>query len=189
MHLLALAETVFAKKLFQLVLALKLALIGDVYVTGGILGVAIFEGAKGINLKFVAQTMVSWAVTTIGMALLSAAVFAQAIYAPSKYMEYRHNRNLTMTYASLCSEYYSCGKDQYLKDCGFKDGDPKTYQAGKCTDCMASYQSKKCRSDQFLRGCGKLSSGSCTNCNTTKCQSGFVLDGCSALSAGKCVAK
>jgi len=158
-------------------------------ITGGILGVAAFEGAKGINIKFVAQTMASWVVTTVSMALLSAAIFSQAVYAPSRYMEYRHNKNLTLTYSSLCSEYYSCGKDQYLKDCGFKDGDAKTYRAGTCTDCAVAFESKKCAGYQYLKGCGKLSSGSCTNCTTTKCDSGFMLEGCSLLSAGKCVKK
>jgi hypothetical protein len=156
---------------------------------GGILGVAAFEGAKGINLKFVGKTMLSWAVTTIGMAIVSAAVFSQAIYAPSRYAEYRFNKNLTMTYESLCTEYYSCKKDQYLKDCGFKDGDPDTYRAGTCTNCIASFQSKKCANDQYLKGCGKLSSGSCTNCTTIKCDSGLRLEGCSGINAGKCVAK
>ncbi len=54
--------------------------------TGGILGVAIFEGAKGVNIKFVATTMASWVITTVGMAILSAAIFSQAVYAPSKYV-------------------------------------------------------------------------------------------------------
>ena len=150
---------------------------------------AIFEGAKGINIKFVAQTMGSWAVTTIGMAVLSAAVFSAGVYSPSRYIEYRYNKNLDMTYESLCSEYYNCKQGQYLKDCGFKDGDPNTYHSGTCTDCMASYKSKKCADYQYLQGCGRLSSGSCTNCTTTKCDSGFKLDGCKDLSAGKCIAK
>lgn len=52
-------------------------------ITGGIIGVALCEGRAGLNWRFFARTFASWVSTLVLVALITAAVFAQAIYAPS----------------------------------------------------------------------------------------------------------
>ncbi len=114
---------------------------------------------------------------------------SQAVYAPSRYESFRFNKNLTLAYTSLCLEYYACKEGQYLKDCGFVDGDPVKYREGICTDCMVSYISKKCNDEQYLSGCEDLSPGECTNCSTVHCDSGYQLVNCSNIMKGVCVLK
>ena len=52
-------------------------------ITGGIIGVALCEGRAGLNWRFFARTFASWVSTLVLVALVTAAVFAQALYAPS----------------------------------------------------------------------------------------------------------
>ena len=52
-------------------------------ITGGIIGVALCEGRGGLNWRFFARTFASWVSTLVLVALITAAIFAQAVYAPS----------------------------------------------------------------------------------------------------------
>jgi len=52
-------------------------------ITGGIIGVALCEGMAGLNWRFFARTFCSWVCTVIFVAVITAAFFAQAVYAPS----------------------------------------------------------------------------------------------------------
>ena len=53
-------------------------------ITGGILGVGLSEGLKGVNWKFFGQTVLSWVNTMFFIGLGVGAVFAQGIYAPHR---------------------------------------------------------------------------------------------------------
>jgi hypothetical protein len=152
---------------------------------GGILGIALFEGAKGINHKLLTQTVSSWIMTMVVMGLATALIFSQGVYAPNRFVELKFQKNMTMTYHSICNEYYNCGPNQYLKGCGILDGDERTYHMGKCADC-ATEAAAKCKIGEYLKGCGRLSSGKCTNCTTVKCESGQTLSDCGGASAGVC---
>lgn len=55
-------------------------------ITGGICGVALCEGAKGLNIKFFLQTFLSWVLTLVAVAAVTAFLFAQGAYAPSAQM-------------------------------------------------------------------------------------------------------
>lgn len=46
-------------------------------ITGGICGVALCEGFRGLNFKFFYQTFVSWVLTLVCVALVTAFLFAQ----------------------------------------------------------------------------------------------------------------
>ena len=54
-------------------------------IIGGIVGVALCEGraGKGLNFWFFAKQVASWAVSFVLVALCTAALFSQAVYAPS----------------------------------------------------------------------------------------------------------
>jgi len=53
-------------------------------ITGGILGVGLAEGIKGVNWRFFGQTVLSWVNTMFFIGIGVAAVFSQGIYAPHK---------------------------------------------------------------------------------------------------------
>jgi sodium-dependent phosphate transporter len=53
-------------------------------ITGGIIGVALCEGRNGLNWRFLMRTFGSWVCTIALVALVTAALFAQAVFAPSK---------------------------------------------------------------------------------------------------------
>jgi hypothetical protein len=55
-------------------------------ITGGIIGIALCEGKKGLNIKFLLQTFSSWIWTMIFVAMLTGFFFAQGAYAPSAQM-------------------------------------------------------------------------------------------------------
>lgn len=52
-------------------------------ITGAILGVGLVDGTSHINWKLVMKTFTAWIVTLIATGVLSAAIFAQGVYAPS----------------------------------------------------------------------------------------------------------
>lgn len=53
-------------------------------ITGGIIGVGLTEGIlKGVNWQFFAKQFASWVSTLFVAGLLTAAIFAQGVYAPS----------------------------------------------------------------------------------------------------------
>ena len=55
-------------------------------VTGGIIGIALCEGRKGLNIKFLLQTFTAWIWTIILVAMITAFFFSQGAYAPSAQM-------------------------------------------------------------------------------------------------------
>jgi phosphate/sulfate permease len=55
-------------------------------ITGGIIGIALCEGKKGLNVKFLLQTFASWIWTVVFVALITGFFFAQGAYAPSAQM-------------------------------------------------------------------------------------------------------
>jgi sodium-dependent phosphate transporter len=55
-------------------------------ITGGIIGIALCEGKKGLNVKFLMQTFMSWIWTVVFVAMLTGFFFAQGAYAPSAQM-------------------------------------------------------------------------------------------------------
>eukprot|EP00953_Heterococcus_sp_UTEX-ZZ885_P021129 11798-Heterococcus_DN1.PRE.1 len=52
-------------------------------VTGGILGVGLLEGTKGVNWMYFLKQMGAWAGTLVVVGCASALLFANAIYTPS----------------------------------------------------------------------------------------------------------
>jgi hypothetical protein len=150
-------------------------------VTGGILGIALFEGAKGINFKLVGQTAMSWVFTLFIMGLGTALIFSQGVYTPNRFQTIGWSDKFR-SFQSLCNEHNYCAAGQYLKGCELAvnaaTGRPE-YKQGACTNC--SSVAATCRPWQYLLGCAKLSSGKCTNCtasDTPKCPSGHYLTGC-----------
>jgi phosphate/sulfate permease len=55
-------------------------------ITGGIIGIALCEGKKGVNVKFLLQTFSSWIWTVVFVAMITGFFFAQGAYAPSAQM-------------------------------------------------------------------------------------------------------
>ncbi|GAQ87816.1 sodium phosphate symporter [Klebsormidium nitens] len=53
-------------------------------ITGAIVGVALLEGAKGVNWKIFVTQFVSWVLTLVAVGGFVALIFAQGIYAPSR---------------------------------------------------------------------------------------------------------
>lgn len=53
-------------------------------ITGGVLGVGLSEGMKGVNWRFFGQTVLSWVNTMFFIGIGVAAVFSQGIYAPHR---------------------------------------------------------------------------------------------------------
>jgi phosphate/sulfate permease len=51
-------------------------------ITGGIIGIALCEGKKGLNVKFLVQTFMSWIWTVVFVALITGFFFAQGAFAP-----------------------------------------------------------------------------------------------------------
>ncbi len=147
------------------------------------MGIALFEGAKGINRKLLFQTVSSWIMTMAVMGLATALIFSQGVYAPNRFVELKYQKSLGMTYASICNDYYNCGPNEFLKGCGVPDGNAMKYNMGACTSC--SVEAKKCAPNQYLTGCGRLAAGKCTNCTKT-CDSGKTLFGCGDVNAGEC---
>ncbi len=52
-------------------------------ITGGVIGVALCEGTRGLNWRFLMKTFCSWISTLALVAMITAALFSQAVYAPS----------------------------------------------------------------------------------------------------------
>ncbi|KXZ51046.1 hypothetical protein GPECTOR_14g33 [Gonium pectorale] len=52
-------------------------------ITGGIVGLGMLEGKSGVNWKFLGITFISWGLTLFVVALSTAALFAQGVFAPS----------------------------------------------------------------------------------------------------------
>jgi hypothetical protein len=55
-------------------------------ITGGIIGIALCEGKKGLNIKFLMQTFMSWIFTVVLVAMITGFFFAQGAFAPSAQM-------------------------------------------------------------------------------------------------------
>jgi hypothetical protein len=55
-------------------------------ITGGIIGIALCEGKKGLNIKFLLQTFMSWIWTVVFVAMITGFFFAQGAFAPSVQM-------------------------------------------------------------------------------------------------------
>jgi hypothetical protein len=55
-------------------------------ITGGIIGIALCEGRRGLNAKFLFSTFMSWVWTMLFVALITGFFFAQGAYAPSAQM-------------------------------------------------------------------------------------------------------
>ncbi len=55
-------------------------------VTGGIIGIALCEGRRGLNFKFLFQTFSSWIWTILMVAMITGFFFAQGAFAPSAQM-------------------------------------------------------------------------------------------------------
>lgn len=53
-------------------------------ITGAIVGVGVLEGVKGVNWKVFGKQFASWVMTMGVVGLLTAGLFAQGVYAPSK---------------------------------------------------------------------------------------------------------
>jgi sodium-dependent phosphate transporter len=53
-------------------------------ITGAIVGVALLEGAKGVNWKIFVTQFISWVLTLVAVGGFVALIFAQGIYAPSR---------------------------------------------------------------------------------------------------------
>jgi sodium-dependent phosphate transporter len=53
-------------------------------ITGAIVGVALLEGAKGVNWKIFLTQFISWVLTLVAVGGFVALIFAQGIYAPSR---------------------------------------------------------------------------------------------------------
>lgn len=51
-------------------------------ITGGIVGVALLEGAQGVNWKFFGQTYLSWVCTPVVMALGTGFLFSMGVFSP-----------------------------------------------------------------------------------------------------------
>jgi sodium-dependent phosphate transporter len=69
-------------------------------ITGGIMGIALFEGAKGINFHLVGLTAMSWVWTILVMGLGTALIFSQGIYAPNKFQTLGYSDKL-LSYQSV----------------------------------------------------------------------------------------
>jgi len=54
-------------------------------IIGGLVGVGLMEGMKGINWKFFAAQAISWVVNLFLSMAIVAAIFAQGVYSPSMY--------------------------------------------------------------------------------------------------------
>jgi hypothetical protein len=183
-------------------------------ITGGIIGIALFEGSKGINTRLLAGTALSWIFTMVVMGLGCALIFAQGGYSPTRFVELGFSSKLGQSYAFPCSAFLAaCGKGQYLKGCGLVTQDPPAYSPGQCQNCSAGFTT--CRANQYLSGCAKLSAGACTNCTAgskcaadeflscgkwdasggckkcstlAECPSGSARSGCGGGNQGACVA-
>lgn len=77
-------------------------------ITGGIIGVGLLEGMKGVNWKFFAKQFSSWVATLFVVGAITAAFFAQGIYAPSKISgaaQIKYENQMTQLTTSLYSNY------------------------------------------------------------------------------------
>lgn len=134
-------------------------------ITGGIIGIAVFEGAKGINLRLLSLTAMSWVWTMFVMGLGTALIFSQGIYAPNRFQQLAYSSAYNTSYISLCTEHNYCTSAQYLKGCGLTTtaAGSRAYSMGACADC-AAYAAANCKPYQYLKGCGGAAPGACTNC-------------------------
>jgi hypothetical protein len=159
-------------------------------ITGGILGIALFEGAKGINYRLVGMTAMSWVWTLLVMGLGTALIFAQGLYAPNKFITIGYSDRMR-SFQTLCAEHNYCRRGEYLSGCGLTvssaTGRPE-YRGGTCANC-STFAAANCRPWQFLSGCNTARSGSCTNCTSSnkawtaekpfvRCATGEYLTGC-----------
>ena len=162
-------------------------------ITGGIIGIALFEGAKGINTRLLALTAMSWIWTLLVMGLGTALIFSQGVYTPNRFQTVMYSSTYKTSYISLCTEHYYCTTDYFLKDCKLRNNTalnvPEYFQ-GTCTSCKAHALSN-CKTNQYLKGCNGLDAA-CTNCSSSafpadspmpKCAKGQYLSGC----PGTCV--
>ena len=159
-------------------------------ITGAIMGIGVFEGAKGINFKLFALTALSWVGTVVIMALGTSLIFSQGIYAPSKYLSYNYDKTSMRTYQSICSDF-ACSSGKYLEGCGATDASKRYANgglipaSGSCKSCNAT--TMNCKSTQFLKDCAKQFEGKCTDCLTnTKCTGSTYLKDCKGTAAGAC---
>lgn len=82
-------------------------------ITGGIIGIGLMEGMRGVNWKFFAVQVSSWAVNLFLSLGIVAAIFAQGMFAPSYYqgqkLEYivGEVNNITKQIARECNVSYS----------------------------------------------------------------------------------
>ncbi len=156
-------------------------------ITGGIIGIAVFEGAKGINFNLLAFTAMSWIWTMIVMGLGTALIFSQGIYAPNRFQQLAYASALNTSYVNLCFEHNYCTAGQYLKGCGLAmtSSGGRAFSMGACTNCKAT----ACKAYQYLKGCGGVAAGTCTNCTAKEsvwttdmpfptCPTGTYLTGC-----------
>jgi len=154
-------------------------------ITGGIIGIAVFEGSKGVNYKLLSLTAMSWVWTMFVMGLGTSLIFSQGIYAPNRYVDLAYSKSLGTSYVTTCNEFNYCSKTQYLNGCGLVSVEPRMFSMGTCTNCT-TYARATCKSNQYLKSCGGLSSGTCTNCtakDVTACPAGSWLSGC----PGSCI--
>jgi hypothetical protein len=156
-------------------------------ITGGIIGIAVFEGAKGINFRLLSFTVMSWVWTMVVMGLGTALIFSQGIYTPSRFQQIAYSTAYNTSYLSLCNEHSYCPSGQYLKDCGLAmtSSGGRAFSMGACADCKSS----TCKAYQYLKGCGGAAAGTCTNCTAKEsvwtadmpfpaCPTGTYLTGC-----------
>ena len=162
-------------------------------ITGAIMGIGVFEGAKGINFKLFFLTAMSWVGTVVIMALGTSLIFSMGIYAPSRYTLYNYDKTSMQSFQSPCSDF-ACSSGKYLDGCGKQDAKSPTYAnggvrmaTGACVSCTTTDVFKKCNSTQFLKDCAKQYIGKCTDCVANgKCTDGYYLKGCGNLTAGTC---
>jgi phosphate/sulfate permease len=93
-------------------------------ITGGIIGIALCEGRKGLNLKFLFHTFMSWIWTLVLVALVTAFFFAQGAYAPSVQMA----RQIGYYEEALSARahYMLTGYENMIRNSGYNTGAAST---------------------------------------------------------------
>jgi sodium-dependent phosphate transporter len=74
-------------------------------ITGAIVGVAVLEGAKGVNWRIFGKQFISWVLTLVAVGGCVALIFAQGIYAPSR-QALREVNNYEMRVTNLTTNLY-----------------------------------------------------------------------------------
>jgi hypothetical protein len=139
-------------------------------ITGGIIGIAVFEGSKGINFRLLGMTAMSWIWTMVVMGLGTSLIFSQGIYTPSKWVQLEFNPILNTAFVTCATQdlvVNQCSSKQFKTGCQLNYTDGRAYNL--CSDCSKVEAAAAAAAGpmDYFTGCGGFVAGGFKKCSNS----------------------